>query len=163
LYYGLTSRIKTGDSPTNIGSKLNRVLVKHLFKNCGENVNVRPYVYFSTGSHISIGNNSMIGERSIVGSGAEVHIGNDVLMGPEVLIYTSNHEIKMGVAIRVQAFVFKDVHIGNDVWIGARCIILPGVRIGDGAVIAAGAVVSKDVPENSVVGGVPAKLIRFRT
>lgn len=163
LYYGVTSRIKTGDTPKNIGSKLNRILVKHIFKKCGKNVNIRPYVYFSVGTQITIGDNSMIGERSIIGSGANVHIGNQVMMGPEVLIYTGNHGTKLGTPMILQPVKFEDVYIGDDVWIGARCTILPGVHIADGAVIAAGAVVSKDVPPNAIVGGVPAKVIRFRT
>ncbi len=163
LYYGLTSRIKTGDSPGNIGSRLNRLLVRHIFARCGRNVNIRPHVYFSTGAHISIGDDSMIGERSIVGAGGKVFIGNMVLMGPEVLIYTSNHGTKLGTPIKLQPYEYRDVHIGNDVWIGARCIVLPGVTIADGAVIAAGAVVTKDVPENAVVGGVPAKIIGRRS
>lgn len=163
LYYGITSRIKTGDTPQNIGSRLNRILVRRIFKSCGRNVNVRPHVYFSRGSQISIGDDSMIGERSIIASYGNVRIGNQVMMGPEVLIYTGNHGTKLGVPMMRQPIECKDVTIGNDVWIGARCIILPGVRIGDGAVIAAGAVVTSDVPENTIVGGVPARPIKRRT
>ncbi|MDH4189227.1 MAG: acetyltransferase [Betaproteobacteria bacterium] len=162
IYYGITSRIKTGDSPKNIGARLNRILVKRIFRKCGKNVNIRPHVYFSSGAHISIGDDSMIGERSTIGSGANVYIGNQVLMGPECLIYTSNHGTKLGIPMKLQPYVFNDVHIGNDVWIGARCIILAGVRIEDGAVIAAGAVVSKNVPADTIVGGIPARAIRRR-
>jgi len=104
----------------------------------------------------------MIGADSIIGSGAEVTIGNDVLMGPQVLIYPLNHRIALGIPMRLQPFDCKPVVIGNDVWIGARCIILPGVTIGDGAVVAAGAVVTKDVPRNAVVGGVPASVRKMR-
>jgi len=162
FYYGISSRIKTGDTPKNLGSKLNRFIVKYIFHQCGSNVNIRPHVYFSTGCQITIGDNSMIGERSIIGSGANVHIGDNVLMGPEVLIYTGNHGTKLGTLMKLQPVIFEDVYIGDDVWIGARCIILPGVRISNGAVIAAGSVVTKDVPENTIVGGVPAKPIKTR-
>jgi maltose O-acetyltransferase len=119
-------------------------------------------VYFGRGSQISIGDHSMIGADAIIGSAAEVKIGSDVLMGPEVIVYTSNHGTRAGVPMRLQPLQIAPVLIGNDVWIGARCIILPGVTIGDGAVIGAGAVVTKDVPSCAVVGGIPARLIRYR-
>jgi maltose O-acetyltransferase len=89
-------------------------------------------------------------------------IGDDVMMGPEVLIYTSNHTMEAGIPMRLQPLKSAPVHIGNDVWIGARCIILPGVTIGDGAVLAAGAVVTRAVPANAIVGGIPAKVIKYR-
>lgn len=162
LYYGVTSRLRTADRPTSLGAQLNRLLVPWIFKSCGDEVNVRPNVYFGRGSHIRIGNRSMIGADSIVGSAAEVTIGDDVMMGPQVLIYTSNHGIELGSPMRTQQSVNSPVTIGNDVWIGARCILLPGITINDGAVVAAGAVVSTDVPQNAIVGGVPAQLLKMR-
>ncbi len=162
LYYGLTSRVRTADHPKSLGARLNRLVVPVIFRSCGKEVNVRPNVYFGRGSHISIGNRSMIGADSIVGSAADVTIGDDVMMGPQVLIYTSNHGVELGTPMRLQPSENHPVKIGNDVWIGARCIILPGVTIHDGAVVAAGAVVTKDVPPNSIVGGVPARVLKLR-
>lgn len=162
LYYGFTSKVRTRDHYTSLGAKLNRLVIPHIFKKCGKNVNIRPNVNFGSGRQISIGDNSMMGADSLIGSTAEVVIGDDVLMGPRVLIYTSNHGIKQGTLIRLQPDEPAPVRIGNDVWIGARCIILPGVTIGDGAVVAAGAVVTKDVPPNAIVGGVPARIIGQR-
>ena len=104
----------------------------------------------------------MIGEDSRIGSAAEVKIGSDVLVGPQLLIYTSNHGIKRDAPIRLQALRIAPVEMGDDVWIGARCIIIPGVVIGNGVVVAAGSVVTKNVPDYAVVGGVPAKIIKFR-
>jgi len=163
LYYGVTSRLHSSDNFWTIGARLNRLVVKQIFPRCGKGVNIRPRVYFGAGRNISIGDNSMMGQDSIIGSTAEVVIGNDVMMGPEVLIYTSNHGMELGVPMRLQPLRSAPVHIGNDVWIGARCIILPAVTIRDGAVIAAGAVVTADVPANAIVGGVPAKILRYRT
>jgi maltose O-acetyltransferase len=163
LYYGITSRIHSSDNSWTIGARLNRLVVKHIFRSCGENVNIRPGVYFGAGRNLSIGDNSMMGQDSIIGSTAEVAIGNDVMMGPEVIIYTSNHGMVLGVPMRLQPLRSAPVHIGNDVWIGARCIILPAVTIHDGAVIAAGAVVTGDVPANAIAGGVPAKILKYRT
>ncbi len=104
----------------------------------------------------------MLGQDSIIGSTAEVEIGNDVMMGPEVLIYTSNHGMEQGIPMRLQPLQSAPVRIGNDVWIGARCILLPGVTVHDGAVVAAGAVVTRDVPEDAIVGGVPARVLKHR-
>jgi maltose O-acetyltransferase len=162
LYYGITSRIWSSDNPGTIGARLNRLLVRHIFRHCGQAVNIRPRVYFGPGHQISIGDYSMLGQDSIIGSTAEVVIGRDVMMGPEVLIYTSNHGIDAGPPMREQPLRSAPVHIGNDVWIGARCILLPGVTIADGAVVAAGAVVTRDVPACAVVGGVPARVLKYR-
>lgn len=162
LYYGITSHIQSSDNPGTIGARLNRMVVKRIFRHCGLGVNIRPRVYFGSGNNISIGDHSMIGQDSIIGSRADVLIGNDVMMGPEVLIYTTNHGMEPGLPMRLQPLQPAPVHIGNDVWIGARCIILPGVTIGDGAVLAAGAVITKDVPAYAIVGGVPAKILKYR-
>lgn len=111
---------------------------------------------------VTIGNKSGIGEKcEILG---KVQIGDNVLMGPECVIYTVNHNyIKKSTLIMDQGVTEEDpVFIGNDVWIGRRVMILPGCRIGDGAVIAAGSIVTKDVPDYAVVGGVPAKIIKYR-
>lgn len=91
-------------------------------------------------------------------------IGDEVLMGPDVRIYTMNHRAdRTDVPIGMQGMTEKrKVTIGNDVWIGERAIIMPGVTIGDGSIIAANAVVTKDVPPYSIVGGVPARILKSR-
>ena len=109
-----------------------------------------------------------LGERSGIGRNCELYgditIGDDVLMAPEVVIYTQNHEfIKRNITIHNQGLSNeKPVVIGNDVWIGYEAIILAGVTIGDGAIIGTRAVVTKDVPPYTIVGGVPAKPIKRR-
>ena len=127
----------------------------------GKNVNIEKNASFTPG--LSIGNNSGVGIRCEVNG--EVKIGNDVMMGPEVVIYTSSHahdriDIPM---IEQGAQETKPVIIGNDVWIGRRAIIMPGVNIGNGCIIGAGAVVTKNVPDYCIVGGVPAKIVKRRT
>jgi len=91
-----------------------------------------------------------------------VTIGNDCLFGPDVLVIDNNHSVGLGQLIREQENTTAPIAIGNDVWIGAKSVILPGTVIGDGAVIAAGSVVNKDVAPYTVVGGVPAKFIKNR-
>ena len=84
-------------------------------------------------------------------------------MGPDVVILTHTHKISdIAIPMEQQGMEIRPVTIGNDVWIGMRSIIMPGVTIGSGVIIGAGAVVTKDVPDYAVVGGVPAKIIRFR-
>ncbi len=109
-----------------------------------------------------------IGDRSGVGINARMHgkvvVGKDVMMGPECIIYTKNHAFKdVTIPMCQQGFSEeKPVIIGDDVWIGGRVTILPGVHIGNGAIIGAGAVVTKDVPDYAVVGGNPARVLKYR-
>jgi maltose O-acetyltransferase len=113
----------------------------------------------------SLGDRSGIGIYSELNAvpGTTIQIGNDVNMGPEVIIYTQNHNFaRLDIPMNQQGFIKKSVVIGSDVWIGRRAIILPGVHVGNGVVIGANAVVTKDIPDYAVVGGVPAKVIKFR-
>lgn len=98
----------------------------------------------------------------IYSSESYIKIGNDCLLGPDVLIINTNHVVQKNKLIREQASISQPINIGNDVWIGAKSTILAGVTIGDGAVIAAGSVVNKNVEANAIVGGVPAKFIKYR-
>jgi maltose O-acetyltransferase len=93
-----------------------------------------------------------------------VIIGKDVMMGPEVMIYTSNHETNRTDMPMIEQGDTQaiPVVIEDDVWIGARAILLPGVHIGKGAIVAAGSIVTKAVPPYTIVGGNPAKEIRKR-
>lgn len=127
---------------------------------CGKNTNIERYAYFTPG--LTLGDRSGIGIRCEIYG--EVTIGRDVMMGPEVVIYTSGHRFdRRDIPMMDQGSTdMRPVTIGNDVWIGRRAIIMPGVTIGDGCVIGAGAVVTKDVPPHCIVGGVPAKVLKSR-
>jgi maltose O-acetyltransferase len=94
----------------------------------------------------------------------ECHIGDDVMMGTDVTVITRNHKHeRTDIPMRLQGFEEeKPVYIGNDVWLGDRVTLMPGVHIGNGCIVAAGSVVTKDVPDYSIVGGVPARVIRSR-
>jgi maltose O-acetyltransferase len=93
-----------------------------------------------------------------------VIIGDNVMMGPEVVFYTTRHNnSRTDIPMNMQGIETGiPIVIGNDVWIGRRAIILPGVTIGDGCIIGAGAVVTKSFPPYSVIGGVPAKIVKNR-
>ena len=109
-----------------------------------------------------------IGDRSSIGVNAQafgpVTIGRNVMMGPECCILTQNHKHnRTDIPMLDQEFEdYQPVVIGDDVWIGRRVIILPGVVVGKGSIVAAGAVVTKNVDPYSIVGGVPAKLLKSR-
>lgn len=143
-------------------NKIKRSFLKYLFKNMGANVNIRPLIKFVNGYNIDLGNNSGIGEKSFIQDIGRVVIGDNVMMGPEVMIYTANHKMDKKFLLNSQGVNIKDVIVEDDVWIGARAIILPGVTIKKGSIIAAGAVVTKDVETYTIVGGNPAKFIKER-
>lgn len=108
---------------------------------------------FDSPNQLSIGHNTIINPRCRIDNRGEIIIGNNVSISQEVVILTADHDMN-------SPFFegrTKMVQIGDYVWIGTRAIILPGVRIGRGAVIAAGAIVTKDVSDYVVVAGIPAK------
>ncbi len=111
---------------------------------------------------LSIGEHTYIGRWSIVLAHQSVTIGDDCLIAPGCHITDVNHGMAAGERMRNQALVSRPVCIGNDVWMGAGCSVLPGVTIGDGAVIGARAVVTRDLPPNAIAVGTPAKIIRYR-
>jgi len=113
-------------------------------------------------SSIEIGERTSIGFHSFVYASSRISIGADSMIAPFVYIVDSDHGILKGIPMNQQANVAKPITIGRDVWIGAHSVILSGVNIGDGAVVAAGAVVRDDVLPNTIVGGIPAKVIGER-
>jgi acetyltransferase-like isoleucine patch superfamily enzyme len=126
---------------------------------------LQPFVWLNVGGD---GARLDIGEFTFIGRGTEIEVSRKVTIGvggliaPGVFITDHNHSMKLGAPMYVQPCVAGPVEIGDDVWIGANSVILPGVRIGAGAVVAAGAVVNRDVPPYTVVGGVPARIISRR-
>lgn len=161
LYGGIAKHMPLSDSRMSFGSKKLRAFCgRLLLDHCGKNVNIEKGAQFSY--DISLGDNSGIGVNALISS--KVTIGDDVMMGPDCIILTANHGMERnGVPMWKQKHEQpRPVVIGNDVWIGARVIILPGVHIGDGCIIGAGSVVTKDVEPYSIVAGNPARLIGKR-
>ena len=140
--------------------RLRAFCARDMLRSCGEIVIVERQARFGRG--VTLGDRSGIGINASIGE--QTHIGSDVMMGPDCVIYTRNHRFdRLDIPMREQGYgPVEPVEIGDDCWIGGRVTILPGVHVGNGAVIAAGAVVTKDVPPYAVVGGVPAKIIYNR-
>jgi len=113
--------------------------------------------------NVSIGNCCCINHGTDIGGVGGVEIGNYVLIGPNCQILTAHHKYtSWEKPISYQWIDTAPVKIGDDVWIAANAVILPGVTVGRGAIIGAGAVVTKDVDPFAIVGGVPARLIKYR-
>jgi len=116
------------------------------------------------GEGLKIGDNSNIGPYSYIGCSGYIEIGNNVMISPRVSIYAENHVFnRTDITIKEQGVEKQFVKIEDDCWIASNSIILAGVTIGKGSVIAAGSIVTKDVPPYSVVAGVPAQIIKQRS
>jgi len=115
------------------------------------------------GTGITIGDRTGISARAYFAGQGGITIGNDVIMGPNVQVFSENHAFAdPTLTIKEQGVIKDPVVIGNNCWIGGGATILAGVHIGDGCVVAAGSVVTKSVAANSIVAGVPAKVIKSR-
>lgn len=135
------------------------VVIRELFGSVGTSPCVLPAFNCDSGINIHVGDEFLTNYNVTILDIAPVRIGDYVMIGPGTLITTVNHPLSPK-GRRKHLGQAKPVTIGNDVWIGGNCTILPGVTIGSNVVVAAGAVVTKDVPNNCVVGGVPARVIK---
>ena len=139
--------------------ELRRDLLGKLLPHADEIPRIEPPFYCDYGSNIHMGQKVYFNFNCVVLDVCKVTIGSRVLFGPAVQIYAATHPIDA--ATRATGLENgKQVTIGSDVWVGGGAILCPGVTIGDRSVIAAGAVVVKDVPADVVVGGNPARVIR---
>lgn len=144
------------------GYWLRAALLKVIAESCGKDVIVKSNCYIGGGVGLKVGDRSQLGENARIGR--NVTLGRDVVMGPDVVIMTNAHAFeRLDVPVNQQGSLPEQpVVIGNDVWIATRVIIMPGVTIGDQAVIGAGSIVTKDIPPKAVAVGNPAKVIRYR-
>lgn len=164
VYYGFAQYLPSSYAPVIgvLSNKIRILCAKMIFKRCGKISTIDRKAYFGTGSNIEIGDYSGIGANCVVPN--NTIIGKYVMMAPEVHIVMNNHDTSdVNTPMCFQgAEPSGPAIIGNDVWIGARVMIMPGRVIGNGSILAAGSIVTKNVEEYSIVGGNPAKLIRKR-
>ena len=136
----------------------------------GDNVSIGAFtrIIVSTslnqiGDKILIGNNVGIGEFGYLGGAGGLEIGNECIIGQYLSCHPENHNYQdTTISIRHQGITRKGIKIGKNCWIGSKVTILDGVSIGNGCVIAAGSVVTKSFPDNSIIGGIPAKILKSR-
>lgn len=134
----------------------------------GDNVKIGSYSKLLSTSHFSkygkglkFGNNSSIGDFTHFGAAGGIEIGNDVIMGSYISFHSENHNFyDITRLIREQGTTSKGIKLGNNIWVGAKVTFLDGSVVGNNCVVAAGAVVSGTFPDNCVIGGVPAKILK---
>lgn len=133
--------------------------IRELFGDVGAEPMVLPTFTCDNGKNLHVGDYFLANYNVTILDIESFYAGNNVWIGPNTLITTINHPLSPK-GRREHLGIAKPVRVGNDVWIGGNCTILPGVTIGNNVVVAAGAVVTKDVPDNCVVAGVPARKIK---
>ncbi|PSU02611.1 sugar O-acetyltransferase [Photobacterium gaetbulicola] len=141
-----------GDAP--------RKLLEQLLGSFGEDSHILPPFLCEFGKTIHIGSHTFINMGATMLDNAEIHIGNNVLIGPNVQLYTPSHSLDHHSRRRWETFA-KPIVIEDDVWIGGHVVVCQGVTIGARSVVAANSTVTEDVPSDTLVGGSPAKIIRF--
>lgn len=138
-------------------------LLKNLAKSCGDNVSVHPDVYLFSVSDLVLGDNVSIHPMSYIDAYGGIDIGSDVSIAHAVTILSTSHTFAdRDVPIKDQAVEKKKTVIESNVWIGTKATVLCGITVHSGSVVAAGAVVTHDVPANAVVAGVPARVVKER-
>ena len=143
----------------NIKRKYYTFRVKRVAKSCGNDLTVNNYSYVNPKT--SLGNNVNFNGMGIQGT-ANVIIGDNFHSGIECMIITDSHNYEGEAIPYDETVISKDVIIEDNVWLGNRVIILPGVTIGEGAIIQAGSVVVKDIPKYAIAGGHPAEVFKSR-
>jgi maltose O-acetyltransferase len=160
LYTHIFSKI-----PYNVGMKLRRSIFKKLFKELGYGstifISTNVKLIFPQG--IELGSHVGIARDCVLDGRGGIKIGDYTIIGFESIILTCTHNSnRKDIPIREQGMFTAPVIIGKDVWVGARVSILPGVTIGNGVIIGINSVVTKDVPPKTIVGGIPARIIKDR-
>ncbi len=149
----------------NIKTRVRGEYWRIFLKSMGHNVTIADGFMARNVKNIKLGSNIFFNHNvELDAEWGEITIGNHVMTGPNVLLTTAQHNFqKLNVPMILQGVKeHTHIHVGNDVWLGANVTILHNIKIGNGAIVGAGAVVTKDVPDYAIVGGVPARIIKYR-
>lgn len=163
LYYGFAQALPDFFVPGGrFFNALRCRLLKSILAACGTGNTVDARVYVGDGGDVALGSRCQINRGARL---ANVKIGDCAMIAPEVVFIAKLHQTELlDVPMVDQGEVeFRQAIVEDDVWIGQRAIIMPGIKIGHGSIVGAGAVVTRDVPPYAVVGGVPARVIKMRT
>lgn len=145
------------------GIVIRYALLKSITINCGDNVSIQSGVYILNPEKISFGNNVSVHPMCYLDASGEIIIGNDVSIAHGVTVMSTEHNfVDINKPIKDQGITLQKTNINDNVWIGAKATILAGNKVGTGSIIAANAVVTKDVPDYTIVGGIPARTIKTR-
>ena len=163
IYYRFRTKNKFANNRFEIGLKIEYPKNVRISSNSYFGLNCKIYACESSiveiGKNVSFNSNVMISARGI----GKIIIGKNVLIGPNVVVRSNNHNYQdTSTPIINQGMTKGVIIIEDDVWISSNCVILPNCTIGEGSIVAAGAVVTKDIEPYSIVGGIPAKKIGFR-
>ena len=162
LYYGFCKNLPRSYELGGLGrfsSQMRKFVCRMIFPESPRQIAVERGADFGGGRNVFMQECACIGENARFMGEGKITIGSHSMLGPDVMIITSDHKPD---GDWFKGYVSEDVEIDHHVWIGARVIILKGVKIGHHSVVAAGAVVTKDVPPYAIVGGVPAKVLKYK-
>lgn len=162
LYYSI-ARYMPSSSISSFSKRVRYILCRNIFLKCGKNVNIERGAFFGKGDRIEIGNNSGIGKYCVVHN--NIVIGDNVMMGPKCFFLESKHAFdRLDIPMISQGVVDKKVKvvIKDNVWIGREVMVIGDRIIEEGTIVGARAVLTKNFPRYSIVGGNPSKLIRSR-
>lgn len=164
LYYGVADKLPYSPTPIfgAFSRALRRRLTSRLFDAAGTDINVERGAWFGSGKGLRIGEGSGVGLDCVIMG--PVSLGENVMMGPRCLLVSWGHRTKdLATPMSKQGMTpAAPITVEDDVWLGGHVVILPGVTVGTGSVVAAGSVLTKDVPPYAVVGGNPARVLRHR-
>lgn len=139
-----------------------RPILKRIIKK-GDNIEIKLPIKIVNPQNVTLNNNIYIGPEAWISAHANVEFESGVIVGPRLKVYTANHNYLSEISIPYDGVtVLKEVKVGKNTWIGGDVIILPGVKIGEGVVVGGGSVVTKNVPDYAIIGGNPAKVIKYR-
>ena len=145
---------------TNSQAEKKKEILQKIIGNCGEDFVIEPNFWCDYGYNISFGKNFYANHNLVILDCAEVRFGDHVFIGPNCNFYTAGHPLDAETRNKGLEFA-KSITVGNNVWFGGNVTVLPGISIGDNAVIGAGSVVTKDIPAFAVAAGNPCKVIKM--